>query len=566
MHQTPGFLRSVRSWLLLAATVAVCACGPGAPDDAVARYDGGWVTASEARRFVARFDPRRLRTEAAVDNSEGVTEVLSELSFRKILAEDAGDDLREPQVALYLDQRASLLVDYYIERTGKRSHEVTDEEALAFYHEHLADRFTAPESIKFQHVFLRADRHSPNDLVALERSILDKITAGVPFAELVATYSESDTSTRDGFVGPVYRGRLAPAFEAQLYEHEIGRPGVVRTPQGTHIVVVVEKRPAEVETFEAVKRQIVNVIIERRDQAERDALLTSLRARYGVDDHSTETGLGPNETALRVKERTMTRKQLDDYVAFWLALPGRVGAGQGNARQQAADELVTANLLFLDAVDRGLDQEPEFLDRWAIRELRRRSNAGAQRRLDEWAQNVSDEEVVEYYNDNQARFAVPQRFEVTFIHQPLGGAPPFALQQRVEALAELAAAPGADPAEIERRCSETGARFVDMGWVSPREAARIGPEFQRRLLAMTAPGSTGAFKDDSGLYVILVRAIEPRRAMTLPADSERIRARYVELNRDEILAEMRQRVLEERHFEVLSTDVFAPSEVDDSLP
>jgi len=319
VHQTPGFLRSVRSWLVLAATVTGCACGTGIPDDAVARYDGGYVTAGEARRFLSWFDARRLRTEAEVDDTQGVNEVLSELAFRKIMAEEAGDSLPSPQTPLYLDQRASVLVDYYVERTGKRSHEVTDEEALAFYNEHLADRFTAPESVKFQHLFLRADRHSAAELAAMERKILDQIAAGADFADLVATTSESGTSTRDGVVGPVYRGRMDPGFEAQLYRLQVGEPGVVETPQGHHVVVVLEKNPAEVETFEAVKQQIVHAIIDRRNQAEKDELLASLRARYGVEDHSAEPALGPDEIVIRVKDRTMTRQQLDSYHVFWMS-------------------------------------------------------------------------------------------------------------------------------------------------------------------------------------------------------------------------------------------------------
>jgi parvulin-like peptidyl-prolyl isomerase len=559
VHRTGFQLRLSLAWFAVVAVLAGNACR-GVPDDAVAAYDGGYVTAAEARRFLTWFDARRLRTKAEVDVREAVTEVLSELAFRKILAEEVADDGPSPQAPLYLDQRASLLVDYYVERTGKRSHEVADEEALAFYNDHLADRFTASESVKFQHVFLRADRHSPEELAALERSIVDQVSAGVHFADLVAAHSESDSSTRDGVVGPVFRGRMDTAFEAQLYRLPVGRPGVVRTPQGDHVVVVLEKRPADVETFEAVKQQIVNAIIDRRNQTEKEQLLASLRARYGVEDRSADPGLRPDETVIRVRDRTMTQQQLDSYLTFWMSQPNRVGTGANDVRERAADELITANLLYLDAVDSGLDQEPEFLDRWAIRDLQRRSSAGAQRRLQVWAAEVGEDEVLQYFQENQARFAVPQRFQTSYLYRPLGGAPPFELQQRLEALAALAAAPGADPAEIERRCASTGARFVDMGWANPRQAARIGPEFQRRLLAMTAPGSTGAFKDEAGLYVILVRDIEARRAMSPPGDTELIRARYVELRRGDILGEMRQRVLEERHFDVLSTDVFSPEE------
>ena len=48
--------------------------------------------------------------------------------------------------------------------------------------------------------------------------------------------------------------------------------------------------------------------------------------------------------------------------------------------------------------------------------------------------------------------------------------------------------------------------------------------------------------------------------MVPPEDMELIRQRYVQLRRGEIVAELQQRVLEERHFKVLSTDVFADAD------
>ena len=44
----------------------------------------------------------------------------------------------------------------------------------------------------------------------------------------------------------------------------------------------------------------------------------------------------------------------------------------------------------LDAVDRGLDTEREFLDRWEMRELRRRSNLALRRRLERFAEEVDE--------------------------------------------------------------------------------------------------------------------------------------------------------------------------------
>ncbi len=538
------------------AVITIGGCAPSVPEDAVAVYDGGYVTAAEAQRYMAWVDTSRLRTDAAVDSDEGVSELMAELAFLKILADEAGDE-PSAQSPLYVDKRGSMLVQYYIERMGKRSHEVTDEEAFAFYEEHLEDRFSVPERIKFQHIFLRADLHSADELIVLERQMLDQIAASASFADLAATHSESGSATREGVVGPVLRGHMEPVFEDQVYSLDVGRPGVIRTQQGTHVVNVLEKRAAEVLSFEAVKRQIASAIMDRRNEGEREQLMTTLRARYGVEDRSAEDGLGPEDVVVRIKDRSMTLQQLDANLPFWLSDPMMVAGGNVDRRQSAADQLITANLLYLDAVDSGLDQEREFLDRWAMIELRRRSNLGLKRRLENRAQEFPEEEVLQYYRANEGRFAVPQRFQGSFLYKPFGGTPPFELQQEIERVAELAASPDVDPEEFGRACAAAGVIVNDMGWMTPLEAARVDPEFQRRLLAMSGPGSTGAFKGGGGLYVILVQAVENRRPMTLPEDIGLVRARCVELQSAEIQLGLRQELLEERHFEVLSTALFA---------
>jgi hypothetical protein len=542
-----------------AVVLASAACGTGIPDDAVATYDGGYITGAEAQRFLSWYDPRRLRTDAAVGDAAGVSQILSELAFLEILAVEAGEE-PPADALLYLDQRGSLLVRYYIERTGKRSHEVTDDEAMAYYREHLHDRFTVPESVTFEHVFLRADRHSPEELDRLVSFIHDRLASGTPFNELASDFSESGSATRGGAVGPVYRGRLEPSFEEQLYRLHPDRPGVIRTPQGVHVAVVRKTRPSEVQPFESVKRQIVNAIMDERNRAERDRLLEELRALHGVEDRSEEPGLGTDEVVLRVGDRTLTLAALDAHLQSWTATPGLVGSGATDRRRLAVSELITANLLYLDAVARGLDREQEFLDRWAVRELRRRSNVGLRQRLDAHARKVPEEELLRYYRDNEGRFAVPQRFRGSFLVMPFGSAPPFELQQRLERLAELAASPDADPDEIAQRCADAGATYAGMDWITPLQAARVGPEFQRRLLELDGPGSTGVFKDEGGLYAVIVHEIEARRPMAPGDDLDLIRARYVDLRRDEIVRQMQQQLLDERHFEVLSTDVFSTAD------
>ncbi len=552
--------RRVAAGLALAVLVVVAGCAAKPPADAAATYDGGFVSARELQRYLGWLDSRNLRTRSQVDAQAGVEGLLADLAFLEILAAEAPAEPNADPPLLYLEPRAAFLAQYYVERKGKRTHEISDAEAQELYQARLGERFTVPESITFQHVFLRADRHSAEELTRIATTVRDLLVQGTPFAEVAASYSESESARWQGTVGPVYRGRMDAGFEQALYRLQPGRPAVIRTSQGAHVVVVVELRPSRQLPFEEVKQQIVSVIMDKRNETEREQLLAELRARYGVLDRSADTTVGADEVALRVKDRELTRAQLERYLAPRIERLGGQGGADSGLRQRLVDELVTSNLLYLDAVDSGFDEEDTFVDRWAMHELRQRADVAKRLRLHAWTEQVGDDVVLRYLEENQGRFAVPQRFNASYLVLPLGSGPPFELQLRIEALAELAATPGTDDGELERRCAQAGVGLVHMGWATPTDAAGVGPEFQRRLLAMEAPGSTGVFRDEQRLHAIQVHAIEGRRKLTEPADHDLIRARYAELHQEKAGEEIQREVLAARHFRVLSTAVFEPGD------
>jgi parvulin-like peptidyl-prolyl isomerase len=521
----------------------------------VAIYDGGSVTRSEARRFIRSLDRRGIRTEAAVDADASLSALLGDLATLEILASEA-DAAADPPSVLYLDARASQLVRYYIDLVGKRVHTVSDDEARDFYEAHLADRFTLPEAVTFRHLFLRSDRHSEPEIEELLRTIRAQLTAGADFPEVVATYSESESVRRGGVVGPVSRGRLDQEFENAVYDLPVGKPSVVRTATGVHVVAVVEVRPAEVTPFDDVKQQIIHAIMDGRNQVEHEEFVATIRAHHPVVDHSLDPTVEPDDIALQIDDRSLTKRQLDAYLAGRAATRGPVVGGDQNMARQLVDQLVEANLLYLDAVDRGLDREQEFTDRWELLDMRRRAQRAEAQRLDVWAKSVGDEEILTFFRDNPARFSLPQRFDASYLVMPLGADVPFVLQLELEELVAFAADPASNPVEIDRRCARVGATFVDMDWATPVAAGHIGPEFQRRLLAIDGPGVTPVFRDEGWLFAIVVRAVEDRRPLTAPADMDLIRDRYVELRRGGMVSEMQARLLEERHFRVVSTEVF----------
>ncbi len=527
-------------------------CAAPQARDAVAVYDSGAISKDEFQRYLRAVDKRQLRTDASISGEEGTRELLRKLAAIKILAAEVEHGEPETEPILYVSARANFLVEYAKDRIGKRSHEVTDEEVGKWYDDHLDERFTMPENIRFQHIFLRRDLHSAEELAALEGEIMKALGQGIPLADLIDRYTESGTRDKKGIVGPVFRGRLAEDFERQLYRLQpTDQPTIIRTEIGSHVVEVLDRREPEVAPLDEVKGQIVAAIIDRRDSAERDAYYEQLRERFNVIDHSHQPDLDDDQPVLTIKDRSLTRAQLDAYVkqgsVFGLAHAGSTK----NARQDVIDNLIRFNLMYLDALEQGLDREANFCDRWYMQELRMGAATAERRRLDQWSQSVDEAEVLSYYQEHQARFFFPQRFDASYIFLPFGELPPFELQQKIEEIASQATGLGYHSPEFVGLCTSQGAICVN-AHLTPTAAARIGPRFQRTLMAMEEPGTSPALKAENGLFVLAVHGIEARRAMVPDQDLGAIRRRFVSLEADRIKATIHEDILTTSGFTVIS--------------
>ena len=540
-------------WTALAAALVLSACGAPTGADVVAEYDGGVITRQDFDSHVESLDPKRLRTDAAIPAEDGMRELLREYATTRILADEGWDPLPAAEPVLYMSPHAGFLVSYYRQRIGKRTHEVTEEAAREAYEELLESRFTLPERIRFQHVFLRSDRHGAADLETLERRVVTEYRRGTSFADLVAKYSESGSKANRGIVGPVFRGRLEESFEDQLFALPVDKqPAVIRTERGSHVVLVLEKNARHVLPFEEVRTQVVAGIIGKRDEAARNELFESLRERFGVVDRSDQEDLSDDEIAVTVGDRSISRAELDDF----LNRSGPFGAAHQSANVKArhtmVDNLITHNLMYLDAVDQGLDQEPNFLERWRLREQATRAATALDERMAQWAEGLDDEMVLAHFRQHEGRFAIPRRLDISYIFVPYGGLSPFEKQLRIEELKRIAMDEGFDSQVLADRCAEEGAVCASPGFVNLRDAARIGPKFQRAVIALDEGAVSEPVKDEHGLFVVAVHTAEERRPMTPPDDMDYIRARYIQLEQKRITAEIRDRLLEEHHFRIVA--------------
>jgi peptidyl-prolyl cis-trans isomerase D len=142
--------------------------------------------------------------------------------------------------------------------------QVTDAQVEAFYNTHK-DQYRTPERVHARHILL-STTNKPKDEVpkiqAQAEALLKQIKGGADFAEL-AKKNSADTSSavKGGDVGWVSRGQMVKPFEDAVFTlkpNEISN--VVTTEYGFHIIQVLEKQPAHLQTLDEVRPAIVTAL------------------------------------------------------------------------------------------------------------------------------------------------------------------------------------------------------------------------------------------------------------------------------------------------------------------
>jgi peptidyl-prolyl cis-trans isomerase D len=138
--------------------------------------------------------------------------------------------------------------------------QVTDAQIQDYYNAHKDD-YRTPERVHARHILL-STANKPKDEVpkiqAQAEALLKQIKGGGDFAELAKKNSADTTSAvKGGDLGWVSRGQMVKNFEDAVFTlkpNEIGN--LVSTEYGFHIVQVLEKQPAHLQSMDEVKPAI----------------------------------------------------------------------------------------------------------------------------------------------------------------------------------------------------------------------------------------------------------------------------------------------------------------------
>ncbi len=164
--------------------------------------------------------------------------------------------------------------------------EVSEEEITAFFEDNRKS-LEVPARIAAQHIFI-ATLNKPSDEAkqTLTRALADLNEEKKDFATLAKELSD-DTATKNkaGDLGWMSRSRLPDDFAEQVFPLPRGKPTLIRTKLGWHIVKVTSRLAAEERTLEDARPEIVAALSAvKRHQAVAD-FRTALRK---FEDHKID--------------------------------------------------------------------------------------------------------------------------------------------------------------------------------------------------------------------------------------------------------------------------------------
>ncbi|HVA00331.1 MAG TPA: peptidyl-prolyl cis-trans isomerase [Terriglobia bacterium] len=144
---------------------------------------------------------------------------------------------------------------------------ISNDELKQNYTAHLAD-YRVPDRAKVAHILFKTDGKTPAEVRALEKTaqeVLAKIKAGADFGQMAKKYSEDTSASNGGVIGWIVHGQTVKEFEDVAFAMTPGQvSGLVHTSYGIHIIKVLDKQTAHLETFDEVKDSIRSTLMAQK--------------------------------------------------------------------------------------------------------------------------------------------------------------------------------------------------------------------------------------------------------------------------------------------------------------
>jgi parvulin-like peptidyl-prolyl isomerase len=264
--------------------VAVAACGILASRSGVARSVQEGAVARVNAQIVAVGDYRRALAGLANDRRDGIEtadrqRVVDRLVDEELLIQRGLElGLAHSDRRVRADLTAAVISAAI---AAERSSTPSDAELEEFYASHR-DMFVTTARVRLRQIFFRvAENASAAAAEERAREAIRRTQSGETFTSVAAELGDREIAPLpDALLSPAklldYLGPTALRVTLSLGEGEIGGP--VRSGQGVHVLLVVEREPGSARAFADVRSQVAAELVRRRDEQALRRYLDRLRA------------------------------------------------------------------------------------------------------------------------------------------------------------------------------------------------------------------------------------------------------------------------------------------------
>ncbi len=231
------------------------------------------LTAQDVEFLLKTLNPQHA---AHFNSEEGKKQLLEELINQELFYLDAVNNNLDKDaefVAEIEKMKENYLKQYAIAKL-LGTIKVDDEELHNYYDKNKAN-MVEPESVKASHILVD-EENAAND-------IMNELNNGLSFEEAAEKYSKCPSKSRGGDLGFFTKGQMVPEFENAAFEMElnvISEP--VKTQFGYHIIKVTDKKEASEKTFEEVKDQLMQHLLQQKQHAQYATKVNELAEKYEV--------------------------------------------------------------------------------------------------------------------------------------------------------------------------------------------------------------------------------------------------------------------------------------------
>lgn len=235
---------------------------------------GHEITEQELKDLIANYPPEQ---QIYLSSPQAKDEVLEQLIgfylFAKMAEEEKIKESKEYKETLA--KMENELASHMAATSVIDKVTLEDGEAKAFYDNNPA-QFTADAQVKAKHILVEKEEDA--------NKIADEIKAGKTFEDAAKEYSTCPSKEKGGDLGYFGKGQMVPEFEKAAFEAVIGEVSApVKTQFGYHLILVEDKKEAQVMDFESVKNQLEEKLLQQKKQSAYMETLKDLESKYGVE-------------------------------------------------------------------------------------------------------------------------------------------------------------------------------------------------------------------------------------------------------------------------------------------